>query len=79
MLPTPDEIDVACEQGKQAIEALFEWQAELIQALAHQIGKNSQNSSKPPSSDGLNKSAPEVGELPVVNPAADKEAMSGIG
>jgi len=65
-LPTPEEIEVACEQGKPAIMALFDRQAELIrtleariQALEDQIAKNSQNSSKPPSSDGLNKPAPK--------------------
>lgn len=65
-LPTPEEIEVACEQGKQAVMALFDRQAELIraleariQALEDQIVKNSQNSSKPPSSDGLNKPAPK--------------------
>ena len=30
---TPDEIDIACEQGKQAVKALFERQAVLIRAL----------------------------------------------
>ena len=65
-LPTPEEIEVACEQGTQAVMALFDQQAELIraleariQALEDQIAKNSQNSSKPPSSDGLNKPAPK--------------------
>jgi transposase len=65
-LPTPEEIEVACEQGKQAVMALFYRQAELIraleariQALEDQIAKNSQNSSKPPSSDGLTKPAPK--------------------
>src|SRR5260370_27380471 len=65
-LPKPEEIEVACEQGKQAVMAVFDRQAELIraleariQALEDQIAKNSQNSSKPPSSDGLNKPAPK--------------------
>jgi transposase len=65
-LPTPEEIEGACEQGKQAVLALFDRQAELIraleariQALEDQIAKNSQNSSKPPSSDGLKKPAPK--------------------
>jgi transposase len=65
-LPTPEEIEVACEQGKQAVMAVFDRQAELIraleariQALEDQIAKNSQNSSKPPSSDGLTKPAPK--------------------
>ena len=65
-LATPDEIDAAYEQGKAAVQALFEQQAELIraleariQALEDQIGKNSRNSSKPPSSDGLKKPKPK--------------------
>jgi transposase len=65
-LPTPEEIEVACEQGKQAVMTLFDRQAEIIraleariQALEDQIAKNSQNSSKPPSSDGLTKPAPK--------------------
>lgn len=66
VLPTPDEIDVACEQGKQAVKALFEGQAVLIwtleaqiQTLEDQLAKNSRNSSKPPSSDGLKKPKPK--------------------
>jgi transposase len=65
-LPTPGEIHAAYQQGETAIQALFENQAELIreleariQALEDQIAKNSQNSSKPPSSDGLTKPAPK--------------------
>lgn len=65
-LVTPDEIDAAYEQGKAAVQALFEQQAVLIraleariQALEDQIGKNSRNSSKPPSSDGLKKPKPK--------------------
>jgi transposase len=65
-LATPDEIDAAYEQGKAAVRALFEQQAALIraleariQALEDQIGKNSRNSSKPPSSDGLKKPRPK--------------------
>ena len=37
VLPTPDEINVACEQGKQAVKGLFERQAVLIRALEVQI------------------------------------------
>lgn len=66
LLPTPDEIHSAYEQGEAAVRVLFETQAELIraldarvQALEDQLAKNSQNSSKPPSSDGLNKPSPK--------------------
>src|SRR5664279_5624776 len=66
VLLAPDEIDVVYEQGKTAVRALFERQTGLIraleakiQALEDQIAKNSQNSSKPPSSDGLKKPTPK--------------------
>jgi transposase len=66
VLLVPDEIDAAYEQGKTAVRALFERQTGLIraleakiQALEDQIAKNSQNSSKPPSSDGLKKPTPK--------------------
>jgi transposase len=65
-LPTRDDVEAAYQQGKEAIFALFEGQAKIIrdlesrlQALEDQLGKNSSNSSKPPSSDGLNKPAPK--------------------
>jgi len=65
LLPTPSEIHAAYQQGEVAVRVLFEAQAKLIrnleatvQALEDQIAKNSQNSSKPPSSDGLNKPSP---------------------
>jgi transposase len=66
VIPTPDEIDTAYEQGKAAVRALFERQAAFIQALEvriqvleDQVAKNSRNSSKPPSSDGLKKPKPK--------------------
>src|SRR5579859_6689142 len=65
-LPTTDDIHAAYEQGVATVRALFEAQAKLIraleariQALEDQIGKNSRNSSKPPSSDGLKKPKPK--------------------
>ncbi len=65
VVPTRDGIDIACEQGTQAVKALFEQQAVLIraleariQALEDQLAKNSRNRSKPPSSDGLKKPKP---------------------
>lgn len=65
-LATADDIHAAYEQGETMVRALFEAQAKLIraleariQALEDQIAKNSQNSYKPPFSDGLNKPAPK--------------------
>jgi transposase len=62
-LPNEQEIGKAYEQGKEAVMALFQETmlelAERIQALEDQIAKNSRNSGKPPSSDGLSKPAPK--------------------
>ncbi len=62
LLPTPEDIHAAYEGGEAAVRVLLEEQAKHIrelearvQALEDQIAKNSQNSSKPPSSDGLKK------------------------
>jgi len=61
-LPTDEEIGTAYDQGKEAVIALyhksFEQLAVRIQALEDRLAKNSGNSSKPPSSDGLNKPVP---------------------
>jgi len=58
-LPTDEEISAAYDQGKEAVIRLFHETlrklAERIQSLEDQIAKNSSNSSKPPSSDGLKK------------------------
>jgi transposase len=66
LLPTRDEIYTAYQQGVEVVWLLFEAQAKRIrelearvQALEDQVAKNSQNSSKPPSSDGLNKPRPK--------------------
>src|SRR5258708_20100776 len=65
-VPTSDEIHAVYAQGEAAVFALVEAQAKQIQvlgarvqALEDQLAKNSQNSSKPPSSDGLNKPSPK--------------------
>lgn len=65
-LPTTDDIHAAYEHGEAMVRVLFEAQAKLIraleariQALEDQLAKNSRNSSKPPSSSGLNKPAPK--------------------
>jgi len=60
--PTHDEIRAAYQQGEEAIIQLFDyltWELQTmqdqLQALQDQLNKNSKNSSKPPSSDGLKK------------------------
>jgi transposase len=58
-LPSEAEIRIAARQGEDAVVALvlaaFGKLAERIQQLEDQVAKNSNNSSKPPSSDGLAK------------------------
>lgn len=61
-LPTEEEIRAAIRQGEDATVALMSsliqiiaMQAARIQALEDQLAKNSSNSGKPPSSDGLKK------------------------
>ena len=61
-LPTEEEIRAAIRQGEDATAALISSliqiitiQAVRIQALEDQLAKNSSNSGKPPSSDGLKK------------------------
>ena len=61
-MPSREEIHTAYQQGEEAVVALFEETlsrlVDRIQALEDQIAKNSRNSSKPPSSDGLRKPRP---------------------
>ena len=68
-LPTLEEIHAAFEQGEEAVVELFaevgrqtaqlaeelEKQAEALKELQARLGKNSRNSSNPPSSDGYKK------------------------
>jgi transposase len=62
-IPSEAEIRDAARQGEDAVVALvfatFEKLAERIQKLEDQLAKNSRNSGKPPSSDGLSKPAPK--------------------
>jgi transposase len=62
-LPSDEEIGVAYDQGKAAVIALFhntiEQLVTRVKALEDQKAKNSSNSGKPPSSDGLSKPAPK--------------------
>ncbi len=62
-LPSDAEIRAAYREGEEAVIALFRRTAGVlaarIQALEDRVSKNSQNSGKPPSSDGLHKPAPK--------------------
>lgn len=62
VMPSREEIHEAYLQGEEAIVVLFECTigqlAARVEALEDQLAKNSHNSSKPPSSDGLKKPAP---------------------
>src|SRR5579863_3349088 len=65
-LSTPDEIEAVYAQGPAAVKAMVEQLCAVIralegrvQALEDQLAKNSRNSSKPPSSDGLSRPAPK--------------------
>jgi len=64
-VPSSEEIHAAYLQGEEAVRALVEGLVAMIyqlaasvQALEDQLAKNSRNSSKPPSSDGLEKPHP---------------------
>jgi len=61
-LPSQDEVRAAYQQGEEAVVALINRLIEInailaseVQTLRDQLAKNSGNSSKPPSSDGLKK------------------------
>ena len=61
-LPTPDDVHAAYLQGEEAVQTLVGALTALllnlqarVNALEDQLGKNSRNSRRPPSSDGLQK------------------------
>lgn len=58
-LPNDEEIGEIYDQGKAAVIVLIHRLVERVQALEDRVAKNSRNSGKPPSSDGLNKPAPK--------------------
>jgi transposase len=62
-LPSDDEISAAYDEGVEAVINLFHRTvgqlAARVQALEDRVSKNSRNSGKPPSSDGLAKPAPK--------------------
>jgi transposase len=62
-LPSDEEIGVAYDESKEVVIALFHRTvgqlAARVQALEDRVSKNSRNSGKPPSSDGLSKPAPK--------------------
>lgn len=64
-IPSREEAQAAHQQGEEAVLALFDSLIEVVigliarvQVLEDQLAKNSGNSGKPPSSDGLKKPAP---------------------
>jgi len=64
-LPTPEQVQAVYHQGEEAVVALVTQLVAMItalearvQGLQDQLSKNSSNSSKPPSSDGLSKPQP---------------------
>ena len=61
-MPSREDIHEAYVQGAEAVVALFERTigqlAARVATLEDQAAKNSRNSTKPPSSDGLKKPAP---------------------
>jgi transposase len=65
-LPSDEEVRRAYQQGEEAVVGLFRKLADnfkvlaaRMQALEDRLAKNSSNSGKPPSSDGLNKPSPK--------------------
>src|SRR5580698_4437070 len=63
----PDVYERLEPAAKECFDALFNLVIELaqeVQALKAQVAKNSRNSSKPPSSDGLNKPKPQSNRVP---------------
>jgi transposase len=84
VLPTPDDIQAIYQRGEEAVRKLFEAQAKVIrelearlQALEDQLAKNSRNSNKPPSSDGLKKPAPKSQRKASGKPSGGQKGHKG--
>ena len=65
-IPSQEEVRAAYQQGEEAVMGLFDQMThnislllDRVQALEDQLAKNSRNSNKPPSSDGINKLSPK--------------------
>jgi len=75
-IPSHEEVHAAYQQGEEAVIALFDQMAQMaqtilllaerVQALEDRLAKNSHNSGKPPSSDGLSKPAPKSLRTPAL-------------
>jgi len=83
-LPTREQIQTTYQHGEETTVALCETLIALIrslevrvQALEDQLTKNSQNSSKPPSSDGLRKSARTSLRTPSGKPSGGQPGHPG--
>jgi transposase len=80
-MPSREEIHQAYLQGEEAVVALFERTiaqlAARVLALEEQQAKNSRNSSKPPSSDGLKKPAPRSLRKPSGNKSGGQPGHKG--
>lgn len=83
-LPTREEVQTVYQQGEEAVVALVDRLVQLIsqletrvQSLEDQLSKNSRNSGKPPSSDGLAKPRPRSLRSPSGKPPGGQPGHAG--